>query len=106
MRTLRFASAFVVVAILTAASAALAQKSAARKEVDLRPAPIKPSTNTLQDNMPRVERGKLVDPLAPKPVKPEPSVIDKAADAYKNAPVRPSYDPKTKSPIIEYQKKF
>lgn len=34
------------------------------------------------------------------------TILDKAARAYDNAPVRPSYDPVMKAPTIEYNKKF
>jgi hypothetical protein len=34
------------------------------------------------------------------------TILDKAARAYENAPVRPSFDPANKVPTIEYNKRF
>ncbi len=96
---------FVSVFCISVASAGVTHSQSNTKP-DLRPAPIKPSTNTLQDNMPRVERGKLIDPLKPKDVKPPPNIIDKAVKTYQDAPVRPGVNTQTKTPEIQYQKKF
>jgi hypothetical protein len=42
----------------------------------------------------------------PPPAPRQDTIIDRAARAYENAPVRPSYDPKTNTPIIQYNKRF
>jgi len=55
---------------------------------------------------PQTDSERLQNFRPPPPAPRRDTVIDRAARAYQNAPVRPSYDPKHRAPIIQYQRKF
>ncbi len=42
----------------------------------------------------------------PPPAPPQVTPLDRAANMYQNAPVRPSYDPQMHAPIIQYQHQY
>jgi hypothetical protein len=42
----------------------------------------------------------------PPPAPPQDSVLNRAANMYENAPVRPSYDAQMKAPIVQYQQRY
>ena len=55
---------------------------------------------------PQTDSQRLQDFKPPPPPPKQDTLLDKAARAYDRAPVRPSYDPNTKAPIIQYQRKW
>jgi hypothetical protein len=55
---------------------------------------------------PQTDSERLQNFQPPPPPPKSDTILDKAARAYDNAPVRPSYDPVMKAPTIEYNKKF
>lgn len=55
---------------------------------------------------PQTDSERLQNFQPPPPPPKSDTILDKAARAYDNAPVRPSFDPVHKVPTIEYNKKF
>ena len=96
-------------AITIIAATAICAASAQAFALDLRPTVKPPSKpGDITHLMPRVERGKLIDPMAPAPVKKPPNVVDKVVDKWNNAPIRPNVNTSTKppTPVIEFNKRF
>ncbi|WP_114948533.1 hypothetical protein [Microvirga calopogonii] len=62
--------------------------------------------NPKYEPRPQTDSERLQNFRPPPPAPRQDTVLDRAARAYDNAPVRPTVDPNTRTPMIQYNKKW